>query len=611
MAQSVIDKAVAEYRAGRPEEAKRVLMQAASKFPDQLQVVAVLVEVLLAVGEFEAASYWVGRWVKAAPTDGGALLAQVKVASGRGRGDEAIVAARRFADALPGHHEPLRTLAWVLHKTKKFREAAEVAARALELSPRDADLWQKRAVALQSLGRVEEAGEAFMRGAMACPDSVALAEGAAMCTNYQWDCARLAPGSDEKTSMVRGAHERFAQLLKQRQPTRSAPTWRSIAAGERLRVGIISPDLRRHSVGAYAEAIFRHIDRTKIEFFAYSTNPNEDAVTLRLKELNGADHWRAVGGQTPENVEHAIRADRLDVLLELSGLTIDHSLAVIARKPAPIIASYIGYPSTTGLDAVDFRIVDSLTDPAAATSDSRDVSAADRQCTEQLVRLDPCFLCYTPPQGGEGGDLPDVSWTTPEARRGSLVFGSFNNLVKTNDRLMALWARLLRAVPDSRLALKAFGLGDDEVREDVRSRCLAAGIPLDRLDLLAPPRGIREHLASYNTIDIGLDAFPYHGTTTTCEAMLMGVPVVSLAGGTHVSRVGVSLLTAVGLQDLVAHSEDEYIEIASRLAGDRTRLHALRTGLRARFLNSEICNGPAYGQRLTRALIQMAGMKTG
>jgi predicted O-linked N-acetylglucosamine transferase (SPINDLY family) len=271
---------------------------------------------------------------------------------------------------------------------------------------------------------------------------------------------------------------------------------------------------------------------------------------------------------------------------------------VCARKPAPIQVTYLGYPATTGLKTIDYRLTDVWADPIGQT---------DSWHTEKLVRIPDCGWCYQP-MFNEG----TYAATPPCDQNGYVTFGCFNNLSKLNEPLCALWIEILRQVPDSRLYLKAKTFLDPEVLADWIGRFTRAGIAQERLRLMAHKNATKDHLAVYNEVDIALDAFPYHGTTTTCEALAAGVPVVSLAGEAHVSRVGVSLLTAVGLSDLVASTPADYIAVAVKLAAEPERLRQLRGELRNRMQQSVLGDAVGFTRKLEACYQQMvANYRTG
>jgi predicted O-linked N-acetylglucosamine transferase (SPINDLY family) len=281
----------------------------------------------------------------------------------------------------------------------------------------------------------------------------------------------------------------------------------------------------------------------------------------------------------------------MDVLIDLSGLTTGNMLAAFAMRPAPVQMTYLGYPNTTGVAAVDYRIVDSITDPPGA----------EAHAVERLLRIDPCFLCYG---GMEAARVAEGPPSQAPGSGGAVTFGSFNALQKVTDTTMRLWAEILRAVPGgrARLAVKYMSTGDEQTRARLRQRLEAAGVPADRIVLMAPLPEYRDHLEAYGEIDVALDTFPYNGTTTTCEALWMGVPVVTMAGRVHAARVGASLLSAAGLPDLVARDADGYVAAAVRLAQDAGRLAALRSGLREQMKRSPLCNRAGFGERFGEAV---------
>ena len=284
-----------------------------------------------------------------------------------------------------------------------------------------------------------------------------------------------------------------------------------------------------------------------------------------------------------DSLDDAIRAERIDVLVELSGHTGANRLTALASKPAPVIVSAIGYPNTTGLPAVDWRVVDSITDPPGA----------EAFCTERLLRLDPCFLCYRPP------DL-DVEPAMPAAD--PVTFGSFNNSAKIGAECTALWARVLQAVPGSRLLVKTQTLADPAVQQAIRRRLAEGGIDEDRVELIAQASTRAEHLALYGRVHVALDSVPYNGTTTTCEALWMGVPVVALLGDRHASRVSASLLSAAGHPEWVAEDAEGVVRIAAALAGDTPHLAAIRSSLRDELRASPLLDSKAYAQRFHAAI---------
>jgi predicted O-linked N-acetylglucosamine transferase (SPINDLY family) len=373
-------------------------------------------------------------------------------------------------------------------------------------------------------------------------------------------------------------HRAFGAALPAPAPPSPAPL-----DGRPLRIGILSADLRGHSVASFADALIRHAP-AGAELVAFSTAApgQSDRTTDDLKPL--FRKWLDVAGLRGDALDACIRAERIDVLLELSGHSGGGRLADLARKPAPVIVSAIGYPDTTGLPAIDARLVDSITDPPGSES----------RCTERLLRIDPCFLCYRPPEIAVEPSMPSED--------APITFGSFNNLQKIAPETIEAWALTLRSVPGSRLLLKSPGLGDPVVQHALLARLTAAGIPADAVETIAFARGRAEHLALYNRVHVALDTMPYNGTTTTCEALWMGVPVVTLLGDHHAARVSASLLHAAGHPELIGQDMQDFVRVASSLASDSTRLASLRSGLRAELLQTPLLDATTYANRLHAAL---------
>jgi protein O-GlcNAc transferase len=353
-------------------------------------------------------------------------------------------------------------------------------------------------------------------------------------------------------------------------------------------VGYLSPDFREHSTGYFVEGLLAGHDRGAVEVFCYSSGRAADGVTARLKEHFAC--FRNVVGMSDRSAAELIRRDGIDVLVDLAGHTGENRLLILAYKAAPVQVTYLGYPNTTGMTAIAYRLTDALADPPG--------EGVERY-SEKLVRLPGSFLCYRPVE-----DAPEAG-EPPAARQGSVTFGCFNAQAKINLPLVEQWSRILRRVARSSLIVKNASLADGATRDRLAGMFGVCGVGVERLELLGRTATPAQHLAVYRRVDIALDTFPYHGTTTTCEALWMGVPVVTLAGAVHRSRVGVSLLRSVGLPELVAGSWDEYVEIAAGLAGDRGRLVELRAGMRERMRESRLMDGAGLAREVEGAYRDM------
>jgi predicted O-linked N-acetylglucosamine transferase (SPINDLY family) len=340
----------------------------------------------------------------------------------------------------------------------------------------------------------------------------------------------------------------------------------------RLRIGYVSPDFRRHPVTYFIEPVIIAHNREHFEVLCYSNSLKHDEVTIRIQEH--ADQWHNIVGMSDDEVTELIRRHEIDILVDLTGHTASNRILVFARKPAPIQISWIGYLATTGLSTIDYKIVDNYTDPPGKT---------ERFYTEKLRRLPESFLCYLPDK-----DSPDVG-PLPALSIGHITFGSFNNFAKVTSEVFTLWSKILHELPNSRLIMKGKSFYDKTTCQYAISMFTQRGIASERITLQTSDPSPK-HLESYNLVDIGLDTFPFNGATTTCEAMWMGVPVITLAGDAYHARSGISLLSNVGLQELVAKTSDEYISIAIHLAKDLKRLQSLREHLRDMMTYSPLCD---------------------
>ncbi|WP_106626001.1 O-linked N-acetylglucosamine transferase, SPINDLY family protein [Selenomonas massiliensis] len=340
-----------------------------------------------------------------------------------------------------------------------------------------------------------------------------------------------------------------------------------------LRIGYISPDLRAHPVGTLVQPLLALHDRTRFSVYCYA-NCAEDAVSARLRAH--ADVWRSIRGLSAEEAAACVRGDAIDILVDLAGHTEQNVLPVLARRPAPVQVTGIGYFNTTGLPAIDYMLTDVHVDP---------IGTADPSFTEEMLRLPHSHFCYVLPEG-----LPPVA-PPPMERSGFVTFGSFNNFNKVTDEVLRLWKEVLDAVPRSRLLVKSKLFATAEGRELAAERFTRCGISTERVEMRAFSR---DHLAEYGDMDIALDTFPYTGGITTCEALAMGVPVVTLRGESHGARFGESLLINANLPELIAETPEDYVRLAVRLASSPEQLRTLRMELRPRLERSPLMDAHTY-----------------
>lgn len=393
--------------------------------------------------------------------------------------------------------------------------------------------------------------------------------------------------AEDPTTYRRHAARRAASFTSGVQPLSPPPR----SPNRPLRIGYTSADFRHHAVASFFAPVLAAHDRKSLQIHLYGEVRKPDAITERLQGM--ADHWLTTCDLDAPALAARIRADGIDVLVDLAGLTAGARLDAFAFRPARVQLTWLGYPATTGLDArtgLDGRIADAWSDPPGLT---------DAHFTERIHRLPSGFTAYRP--------LDEAP--PPAKRSGPLTFGSFNNAAKISDAAVALWVRALNAVPGSRLLLKNHALADRYIQRELRERFARAGLAGERLDLKPATAAYNDHLLAYGEIDIALDTFPYHGTTTTCEALWMGVPVLTRLGATHASRVGGSLLSRLGLTAWIADSDDAFVAKAVSSAQDRAALAALRNELRPLMASAPLFDPAAIArdlEALYRKLVETA-----
>lgn len=487
------------------------------------------------------------------------------------RQNEQAEAHYRLAMEVAGSRsELLNKLGIVLQEQGKMSQARSCFEQALRASP--AGLVAR--VNLGSLAAMERrSGEAlrcFCDATIVQAESPAAIDNLLLCLNY--------PAADPGD--IAELHRQYGAALEEGIP--KAPGLDlDLSPGRPLRVGYVSPCFCDHVAALFLEPLLANHDRKQVQIFCYCENRRADATTRRFQALAGG--WRPTWGQDGETVARLVQEDRIDILVDLAGRMPGNRLDVFARKPAPIQMTWLGYPNTTGLGRIDYRVTDAWADPPGMT---------ERFHTERLLRLPGGFLSFAPPACATEVLPP------PALKNGYVTFGCFNSNAKITDEVLGLWAEVLAAVPDSRLLLKSLPLTDEAVAERTLECLVAHGAQPDRVELRGWVPGYANHLAAYADVDIALDTSPYNGTTTTCEALWMGVPVVALAGQVHAARVGVSLLTMAGLADLVAQTPGEYVRKAAGLAGDLERLGLLRSNMRAELRASRLLDGAAFARSM-------------
>ena len=573
-----LQQAVAHAQAGRPEQALAIVRRLLSKKPSDADANNIAALLCAQLAQLDQGLFFAQRGARAAPDRADVLVTLGKLQQLTGAREQAAATLERAVALDPNLPDAHMALGACLQHTTRLDDALDAMRRAVELRPDHTESRVNLGLLHLDRGEAELSVDTLRQACARDPGNPLV-----------WDTLALALNYDHRATPedVFQAHKRFGELVERAaRPYTSHANDRS--PDRPLRVGYLSRDMRRHSVAYFLQAILAAHDPARVETFAYSTTLAPDDMTDRLRDL--AHAWRDAGAMDDQALAEKIRADRIDVLVELSGHFSGHRLPLLALRPAPVQVTYLGYPATTGLSRIDARLVDSRTDPAPG---------ADALASERLVRLDPCFLTYAPPPEAPGADEPASA--LPMRSAGHVTFGSFNDLKKLSPPTLDAWAAILSRVSGSRLILKNRGFDTPALRARVESMLAQRGVDPERVELIARIPSMREHLALYERIDLALESFPYHGTTTTCEALWMGVPVLTIAGASHASRVGVSLLGALGLDELIADSPEDYVRRAAELVGDPDRLATLRAGLRSRMHDSPLCDQRAFASRLEDA----------
>jgi len=476
----------------------------------------------------------------------------------------------------PAYAEAHNNLGWTLHDMGVLDAAVEHYQKALALKPDFADALNNLGNARSNQGDLPAAMAHFDAALALKPDFDLVRSNLLFHLNYHALCS--------PEVYLEQARRFGAGVTRRARPYTHWPH-ASRSPGQRLRIGLVSGDLRAHPVGYFLESVLAYLDPAQVEIVAYVTKPHRDALSDRLQAHCSA--WQSLVGLSDEAAARLIHQDGIHILLDLAGHTGDNRLPLFAWRPAPVQVAWLGYFASTGVVEMDYILADERVLPAAEV----------HHFVETPWRLPDCYLCFTPPHHDiEVGALPAQAL-------GYVTFACFNKLGKMNHAVVALWARVLKAVPNSRLLLKAKELNNPPLRAATLARFAALGIDAERICVEGfTPRS--DYLADYRRVDIALDPFPFTGGTTTVEALWMGVPVLTRRGDRFVSHAGESLLQTAGLDGWIADDDDDYVAKAVAWSEDRAALAALaaiRAGLRAQLLASPLCDAPRFAGHLTAA----------
>jgi protein O-GlcNAc transferase len=560
--------ALAHLQAGNPKQAERIFRDILKVQPNNVTALHFIGVLYYQRKDYPSAIRYIKKALEFGPNYTDAYNNLGIVLQEAGQPDEAIACYRNVIKLNPCFDRAYYNLGTVLKEKWEIDDAVAHYKKAIQLNPQLAEAYNNLGLALQDQGKLEEAERYYRHALQIKPDFALCHSNLLLLMNYN---SRHTPQS------VFSEHLRFAKNIAEPLYPANLQYTNDPSPSRRVKIGYVSPDFRRHSVNYFIEPVLASHDHDQFEVYCYSDVLISDNVTELLRGY--ADQWRDIAGMPDEKVAELIRMDGIDILVDLAGHTGYNRMLLFARKPAPLQASWLGYPNTTGLATVDCRLVDEYTDPQGLT---------DPFYTEKLMRMPSNFLSYLPDK-----ESPAVG-ALPALKSGHITFGSFNYFPKVSPGAATLWAEILRSLPGSRLVMKSRNFADRTACRYALELFSGKGIDADRIELMSIKLSFEEHLDTYNRIDIGLDTFPYNGTTTTCEAIWMGVPVICLSGSTHASRVGLSLLTNLGLHELVATTSDGYVSIATALARDVEKLQEMRKSLRHRMAHSPLTDAKRF-----------------
>ena len=567
---------LARQQLAQPEAAVACFRRAVELEPESAESRYCLGTGLQALGQYQAAGDAFRRAFDLRPGDPELLFHLGRVLQQTGHAEQALACLSRAVELRPDFHEAHNDLGIVLMEKGDLDDAVAALKTSTALSPDFAEGYNNLAMAWRRMGRLDRAVEAFRDAIRVRPDFWEAHSNLVYALNF---LPEYAP------ERVFAEHEEWSRRHAEPLTAAARPHANTRATNRVLRVGYVSPNFRDHAVAYFFESTLAHHDPRRVLVHCYADVPRADSFTERLRRSTPV--WREIAGRSDDFVADLVRQDSIDILVDLTGHTDNHRLLMFARKPAPVQVTWNGYANTTGMSAMDYRITDAYADPPGTT---------EHLHSEKLVRLPEIYMTFSPPR-----ESPPVG-PPPVISNGYVTFGSFNAIAKITPQVIETWSRILHAVADSRLMVLTAAAGS--ARERLVRTFAEHGIASGRLEF-SGRLAFKEFLSAHARADIALDPFPFNGTTTTCHTLWMGVPVIALAGKSHVSRVGVSMLSNVGLPEFVAMSEGEYIEKAAALAVNRARLQELRSGMREQMLSSPLTDGASHTRSLEDAYVKM------
>jgi predicted O-linked N-acetylglucosamine transferase (SPINDLY family) len=572
-----INNLLENFQARRYKDVEKLSISITQEFPEHPFAWKVLAVVLKLTGRLSESLVPSQKSVLLEPKDSEAHNNLGIILQELGRLKEAEESFRKAIKIRPDYSEAHYNLGITLKGLGRLKEAEDCYRQAITLKPDYAEAHNNMGELLKQPGRLEEALVNYNKAIEIKINYSEAYSNRNFCLNYSSFWSPL---------LIYKQHLEFEKQFGGFKVESSLNLPFNKISGDRLRIGYVSADFKIHSVAFFFEPLLNNHSSHIVETFCYYNNNVIDATTKRL--MTTCDHWRPIFGINDQNVVNLIKEDKIDILVDLSGHTAGNRLLVFIQKPSPVQVTWLGYPNTTGLSSIDYRLTDIIADP---------IGEADELNSETLFRLPNGFQCY---QGNE--DIP-VSKELPQKRLEKITFGSFNNISKITTTVIKTWSKILLAIPKSRLVLKLPKLDDN--KSYYHELFIQKGISRERVEFYQPTPSIEEHLSLYSTIDICLDPFPYNGATTTCEALWMGVPVITLLGNNHVGRVGASILTNIGLTNFIAHDIKAYVDLAVEMSANTKVIKELRAGLRERMQKAPLCDALSFAKDIEIAYQEM------
>lgn len=593
---------------GKLQEAEQVYSAAIRNHPKHPLLLHLLGLLHYRTGRFNSALPLIGQSVQICPENADFTANLALLFGTMGRIEESISCFRRALSLQPCRADWHNNLGVTYERARRYTDAASSFKEAARLQPNAPTFWTNYANAIRRQGDAEEAEQAYRRAMAVDVGYKPAQQSLAALLQEQGrhgeavDCLREVIQHDQKDATTHSAllyalhyvdsvsreqlfDEHLQWARRHEEPVKNLwqPHINDLSPDRRLRIGYVSPDFRGHSVTTFFEPLLSNHDRERFEIFLYSSTDRSDGITSRLKSK--ANLWRDIHLMDDATASKLIRSDHVDILVDLTGHMPGNRLTVFARKPAPVQITYVGHPNTTGMSTIDYRITDPFLDPVDGGS--------DKLHSEQLLCLPRVFGCYL--ESTEAIEMAEP----PALSTRSITFGCLNNSAKITERCIAVWSRILKRLPGSKLTLLA-----NPSAKRLRSQFAAHGIPEERVRFLGRLER-EEYLRAFNHIDIALDCFPYNGQTTSCDGFWMGVPLIALEGNSYVSRMGLSLLHNLKMPELIAADESQYEELALKLANDQDRLVHYRSQIRERLRSSPIMDAPGLARDIEAAYRQV------